>query len=169
MKTLLALLGLLLAPFTHATTSGVFFIYQPLTTMGTDQDAEIIIARIPAIGIGAPEDTFSIISKPNRLVQGAHVDVDDSNLLSNLDIAISADLIEKLEHYVITLDLTKMKPTDDYDLTPDAVVKSAVDCIRKTIDEHGKGHRWKIKIAAKPEDAKKWRNYEGDYPLKRKK
>ena len=169
MKTLLSLLGLLFASFAHATTSGVFFIYQPLTTMGTDQDTEIIIVRIPVIGIGHPEDTFSILSKPNRLVQGAHVDVDDSNLLSNLDITISADLVEKPEHYVITLDLTKMKPTDDYDLTPDAVVKAAVDCIRKTIDELGKGHRWKIKIAAKAEDAKKWSKYEGAYPLKRKK
>ena len=169
MKTFLALLGLLFAALAHATTSGIFFIHQPLTTMGTDQDTAIIIARIPVIGIGAPEDTFSIISKPNRLVQGAHVDVDDSNLLSNLAIAVSAELLEKPERYVITLDLTKMKPTEDYELTPEAVVKSAVECIRKTIDEHGKGLRWQIKIAAKPEDAGKWRKYEGDYPVKQKK
>ena len=169
MKTILAFLGFLLAPLAYATTSGIFFIYQPLTTMGTDQDAEIIIARVPVVGIGLFEDTFSIISKPNKLLQGAHVAVDDSNLLSNLGITISAELIEKPGHYVVTLDLTQMKPTGDYDLTPDAVVKSAVDCIRKTIDEHGKGQRWKIKIAAKPEDTAKWRKYEGDYAVKRKK
>jgi hypothetical protein len=169
MKTLLAILGRLLAPLAHATTSGIFYIYQPLTTLGTDQDAEIIIARIPVIGIGVPEDTFSIIAKPNKLVQGAHVAVDDSNLLSNLGISISAEYVDKPDHYLITLDVVRMKPTDDYDLTPEAVVKAAVDCIRRTIDEHGKGNRWKIKVAAKPEDAAKWRKYEGDYPAKRKK
>lgn len=169
MKTLLALLSLLLTNAAHATTAGIVFIHQPITTMGTDQDTAIIPARIPTIAVGPLEAIFQLIALPNRLVQNTTDPVEDSNLLSSLAITISAEWIEKPEHYIVTLDLTKMTSTDDYELTPDAVVKVAVDCIRLTIDEHGKGKRWKIKITARPDEAKKWAKYTGDYTPKRKK
>ena len=44
MRIFLALLGLLFVPLAQATTSGIFYIHQALTTMGTDQDAAIIAA-----------------------------------------------------------------------------------------------------------------------------
>ena len=51
------------------TTSGINFVYQPLTTMGTDEDPAIIVAKIPVIAVGEPENLFQYISMPLKLQQ----------------------------------------------------------------------------------------------------
>ena len=152
-----------------ASVSGICFVYQPLTTMGTDQDPKIIVAKVPVIASGPTENVVTYISAPNRLPQPGPEIVEDSNLLSALGISITGEWIEKPDHYVATLDLSKMKPTTDYDLKEEEIVKATVKCIQGTIDELGDKKPWKIKIIARPEDGAKWKKYETDYKPKGRK
>jgi hypothetical protein len=146
-----------------ASVSGICFIYQPLTTMGTDADPKIIVAKVPVIASGPEENVVTYISAPHQLPQRGPQIVEDSNLLSLLGISVTGEWIEKPEHYVATLDLSKMKPTTDYDLTDEEIVKATVKCIQGTIDELGAKKTWKINIVARPEDGAKWHKYERDY------
>lgn len=143
--------------------SGVGYVYQPLTTFGTDAEAEIIVAKVPIIASGPLENVLAYIGAPNRLPQRGPDIIEDSNLLSLLGISVGAEWIEKPEHYVATLDLSQMKPTDQYDLTDEQVVKAAVKCIRSTIDETGLRKLWKIRIVPRPQDGAKWHKHETDY------
>jgi hypothetical protein len=151
-----------------ASVSGICFVYQPLTTMGTDQDPQIIVAKVPVIASGANEHVVTYISAPNRLPQAGPQIIEDSNLLSALGISITGEWIEKPDHYVATLDLSKMKQVTDYEFKEEDVVKATVKCIQGTIDELGERKTWKIKIIAKPEDGAKWKKYETDYRPKAK-
>jgi hypothetical protein len=58
------------------------FIYQPLTTLGTEQDAGVVVARIPVLINAVPESIISAIGWPNKLLQGRTANISDSNLLS---------------------------------------------------------------------------------------
>lgn len=152
-----------------AGTSGVCFVYQPLTTMGTDEEGKIIVAKIPVIASGPLENIVTYVSAPHQLPQRGPDIVEDSNLLSLLGISVSGEWIEKPEHYVATLDLSKMKPATDYDLKDEEIVKATVKCIQGTIDEIGSKKSWKIRIVGRPEDGAKWHKYETDYRPKSRK
>ena len=152
-----------------ASVSGICFIYQPLTTMGTDADPKIIIAKVPVIASGPAENVLTYISAPHQLPQPGPEIIEDSNLLSALGISVTGEWIEKPDHYVATLDLSKMKPANDYDLKDEEIVKATVKCIQGTIDELGEKKPWKIKIVARPEDGAKWHKYETDYRPKSRK
>ena len=160
---------LLTSSSVFASVSGICFIYQPLTTMGTDADPKIIVAKVPVIASGPLENVVTYISAPHQLPQAGPEIVEDSNLLSLLGISVTGEWIEKPEHYVATLDLSKMKPAAEYDLTDEEIVKATIKCIHGTIDETGAKKTWKIKIVARPEDAVKWRKYETDYRPKSRK
>src|SRR5205085_11623226 len=67
--------------------SGISFVYQPLTTMGTDAEAQIIVAKVPIIASGPPANVLSYVSAPHQLPQRGPGIVDDSNLLSLLGIS----------------------------------------------------------------------------------
>ncbi|HVF71846.1 MAG TPA: hypothetical protein VM940_09575 [Chthoniobacterales bacterium] len=157
---LLVLLGTMPA---FGSVSGVGFVYQPLTTFGTDADPKIIVAKVPIIASGPLENVLVYIAAPNRLPQRGPEIIEDSNLLSLLAISVEAEWVEKPEHYVATLNLSQMKAPDQYDLTDDDVVKAAVKCIRGTIDELGMKKPWKIRITPRSQDDAKWRKYETDY------
>jgi hypothetical protein len=160
---------LLAAGSAVGSTSGVCFVYQALTTMGTDEEAKIIVAKVPVIASGPAENILIYISAPHQLPQRGSEIVEDSNLLSCLGISVTGEWVEKPEHYVATLDLSQMKPTDTYDLSDEEIVKAAVKCIRSTIDENGPRKTWKIRINARPQDGAKWHKYEADYrPQSRK-
>lgn len=147
-------------------TSGIQFVYQPLTTMGTDGDAAIIVAKIPIIANAVPESIITYISAPHKLQQREPAFADDSNLLSCLRISVSAEWIPEPRHYVATLDLSAMKPTSSFGITDEAVVESAIDCIRRTIDELGQESPWKIRIISREQDRAKWTKYETDYHVR---
>lgn len=149
-------------------TSGINFVYQPLTTMGTDQESAIIIAKIPVIAMGEQANVISYISTPLKLQQHESGSVDDSNLLSLLKIKISGEWVSERES-AVTLDLSAMEPTDSYELTDIAVVKAALDCIRRTIDELGGKTTWKIRILCREQDRAKWSKYETAYRPKARK
>ena len=69
-RLLFLIVALLLAkPFAVSGESGISFVYQPLTTMGTDTDGGIIVAKIPIIASGPPENVLSYISAPHQLPQ----------------------------------------------------------------------------------------------------
>ena len=69
------------------------FIYQPLTTLGTEQDAAVVVARIPILINAVPEAIIASIASPNKLLQSANANVPDSNLLSLLRIGLSAEFV----------------------------------------------------------------------------
>jgi hypothetical protein len=143
--------------------SAVSFVYQPLTTMGTDSEAQIIIAKVPIIASGPPANVLSYISAPHQLMQRGPQIVDDSNLLSRLGISVTGEEGADDSHFIATLDLSQMKLRREYALTDEAVVKATLRCIRNTINEVGQKGIWKIKIIPRPQDGAKWRKYETDY------
>ena len=150
------------------TTSGINFVYQPLTTMGTDEDPTIIVAKVPVIAVGELENLIKYISMPLKLQQHAFGHVDDSNLLSLLKIEVSGEWVSESQS-AVTLDLSAMEPTDSYELTDVAVVKAALDCIRRTIDEIAGKKTWKIRILCREQDRAKWSKYETAYRPKARK
>lgn len=158
-KAPLLLIQLLISSLAVAGTSGIGFVYQPLTPLGTDQENGIIIARIPVIADSVPESALRYVSAPNKLLQLGSAAVEDSNLLSCLNISVSAEWVSQKEYSAI-LDLSRMKPTEEFDVTEEAVVKAAVQCIRKTIDEIGGPALWKVRIVASEAAPSKWAKYE---------
>lgn len=168
MKKTFLLIWFFAASLGFGTTSGINFVYQPLTTMGTDEEPRIIVAKVPVIAIGSPENLISYISMPLKLQQHEGGQVDDSNLLSLLKIKTSAEWVSERQNAVM-LDLSAMEPTDSYELTDEAVVKSALDCIRRTIDELGGKSTWKIRILSREQDRAKWSKYETVYRPKARK
>jgi len=156
------LIFLLAASSAFGGMSGISFIYQPLTTLGTDSEAKIVVAKVPIIASGSPETVLTYISAPHQLLQRGPGIVEDSNLLSRLGISVSGETAGP-GRYTATLDLSLMKLTRQYELTDDAVVKAALRCIRSTINEVGEKGLWKIRIIGRQQDGGKWRKYETDY------
>jgi hypothetical protein len=143
--------------------SAISFVYQPLTTMGTDAEAQIIVAKVPIIASGPAANVLSYVSAPHQLPQRGPGIVEDSNLLSVLGISVSGEEAAEPARFVATLDLSQMKLPKKYGLTDEAVVKAALHCIRNTINEVGEKGIWKIRIVARSQDGAKWRKYETDY------
>src|SRR4051812_4307960 len=96
--------------------SEISFVYQPITTMGTDSEAEIIIAKVPIIASGPQTNVLAYISAPHQLLQRGPNIVEDSNLLSRLGISVSGEEAGE-GRFVATLDLSQMKLTREYKLT----------------------------------------------------
>lgn len=157
------LVFLLAASSAFGGLSGISFVYQPLTTLGTDSETGIIIAKVPIIASGPPEDVLKYIGAPHQLLQRGPQIIDDSNLLSRIGISVSGEQGADATHFTATLDLSQMKLTKAYGLTEEAVVKAALRCIRSTINEVGQKGIWKIKIIARSQDREKWRKFETDY------
>jgi hypothetical protein len=155
--------AVLAKPFASRGESGISFVYQPLTTMGTDADAGIVVAKIPIIVSGAPENVLSYISAPHQLPQRGPKIVEDSNLLSRLGISVTGEKSADAGYFIATLDLSQMKLPREYKLTDDAIVRATLRCIRNTINEVGQKGIWKIRIVARQPDSGKWRKYEADY------
>ncbi|MEO5712872.1 MAG: hypothetical protein ABIT37_05230 [Luteolibacter sp.] len=166
MKKLLLLISIVASTLAFGGTSGIWFIYQPLTAMGTEGDSGIIIAKIPVIANAVPESVIGYLSSRNKLLQRKETIADDSNLLSLLGISVGGEWNKETRHYVATLDLSTMKSTKPFELTEEAVVEAAVDCIRRTIDELGQETPWQVRIVSR--DNAKWSKYEGEYLAKAK-
>jgi hypothetical protein len=162
-RQLAFLIFLLACSSAIAGLSGIRFIYQPLTTLGTDMESKIVVARIPIICSGPAESVFSYISAPHQLLQRGPAIVEDSNLLSSLGISVDAEWVEKPGHYSVTLDLSQMKRATRHQLSDDEAVNAAVKCIRRTIDEIGEKKLWKLRIVGRPTDGARWHKYETDY------
>jgi hypothetical protein len=146
-----------------AGVSGICFVYQPLTTLGTDAESKIVVARIPIICSGPPESVLTYISAPHQLLQRGPAIVEDSNLLSTVGISVEGAWVEKAGHYLVTLDLSQMKRSGRHELTDDEIVFAAVKSIRRTIDEIGQKKVWKVRVIGRPQDGNKWQKYETDY------
>jgi len=157
------LIFLLASSSAFAGTSAISFVYQPLTTMGTDAEAGIIVAKVPIIASGPPANVLSYVSAPHQLPQRGPAIVEDSNLLSVLGISVSGEEAGESGRFVATLDLSQMKLPARFKLTDDAVVKAALHCIRNTINEVGEKGIWKIRIVPRRQDGAKWSKYETDY------
>ena len=154
---------LLAKPFAVGGVSGISFVYQPLTTMGTDTEGGIIVAKIPIIVSGPPENVLSYISAPHQLPQRGPSIVEDSNLLSRIGISVTGEKSADAGYFIATLDLSQMKLSKQYGLTEEAVVRATLRCIRNTINEVGQKGIWKIRIVARPQESGKWRKYEAEY------
>ncbi|MEX2581379.1 MAG: hypothetical protein WD342_20145 [Verrucomicrobiales bacterium] len=151
-----------------AGTRVLTFIYQPLTTLGTDQDSTVVIARVPILTNAVSEAIVAHIATPNRLVQDASAKIDDSNILSCLGAAISVQLQDG-SHYSVTLDLTRLGDPQRFGVSARQVVESAVECVKRTIDETRLFHMpeqrvtWELHIQSRPEDEAAWEHYERRY------
>lgn len=168
MKKAFLILWLAASSLGFGTTSGINFVYQPLTTMGTDEDPAIIVAKVPVIAVGEPENLLQYISMPLKLQQHAFGHVDNSNLLSDLKITVAGEWVSERES-TVTLDLSAMELSGSDEITDEAVVKAAIDCIRRTIDEIGGKKTWKIRIVCREQDRAKWSKYETAYRPKGRK
>ena len=153
---------LLAASSAFGGTSGISFVYQPLTTLGTDSESQIIIAKVPIIVSGSPEGVLTYICAPHQLLQRGPSIVEDSNLLSRLGISVSGET-QGPGRYTATLDLSQMKLTRQYKLTDEEIVKATLRCIRSTINEVGEKGIWRIRIIGGKQDGTKWRKFETDY------
>ena len=156
------LIFLLAASSAFGGASGISFVYQPLTTIGTESESKIIIAKVPIIVSGSPETVLTYISAPHQLQQRGPGIIDDSNLLSRLGVSVNGEAAGP-GRYVAILDLSQMKLTRQYELTDEEVVKASLRCIRSTINEVGQKGIWKIRITGRQQDGAKWRKYETDY------
>lgn len=150
-----------------AGTRMLTFIYQPLTTMGTEGDAAVVVARIPVLINTVPESIIGSIAWPNKLLQGATANIADSNLLSLLDIHLSAELVHG-RHYSITLDLREMRSCEPYGVTADEVIAGAIKCLRATFDEDLNLGSYQLRIQTKKDDKTDWTKYQGRYEAKKK-
>jgi hypothetical protein len=157
------LIFLMAASSAFAGLSGICFVYQPLTTLGTDAESKIVVARIPIICSGSPESVLTYISAPHQLLQRGPAIVEDSNLLSSVGISVEGEWVEKSGHYLATLNLSQMQPAGLHGLSDDEVVFAALKCIRRTIDEIGQKKIWRVRIVGRPQDGSKWQKYETDY------
>ena len=154
---------LLSGPFAFGGASEINFVYQPLTTMGTEAEPGIVIAKVPIIVSGPPENVLSYISAPHQLPQRGPEIVEDSNLLSRLGISVTGEQAPEPGRFIATLDLSHMTSLKEYKLIEETVVKAALRCIRNTINEIGQKGIWKIRVVARPPDSGKWHKYEADY------
>src|SRR3954451_16748457 len=145
-----------------AGTSAISYVYQPLTTVGTDAEPKMIIAKVPIILSGSPESVLVYVGAPVRLLQRGPAIVEDSNLLSRLGISVEGEKSGP-GRYTATLDLSQMKLTRQYGLTDEEVVRGALRCIRNTINEVGEKGIWTMRIIGRKQDGNKWRNYETEY------
>jgi hypothetical protein len=162
MKISRIVIFLLVASSAFGGLSGISFVYQPLTTLGTDMESKIIVAKVPIILSGSSEAVLTYICAPHQLLQRGPSIVEDSNLLSRLGISVSGETSGP-GRYTATLDLSQMKLTRQYGLTDDEIVKAALRCIRSTINEVGEKGIWKIRVIGRPGDGAKWHRYETDY------
>lgn len=143
MRTLIVLLNWLAClSELSATTIVLTFVHQPLTTLGTDVDIEIVVTRVPVLMNSVPESLIQHVAAPNKLLQDKLTDIPDSNILSRLGITMSVRLVEKA-HYAVTLDLSAVGDPATFGVTLEEVINATVDCINKTIQEtnlfHGEG------------------------------
>jgi hypothetical protein len=163
-----------IAPAGFGGECGVAFIYQPITTFGTDADPHIYVTKIPIVVSGAPESCLSYLSEPNKLLQHQQTPVEDSNMLSQVGISIETEEVPKAlnspNYFVVTLNLSRMAHRRSPELTEEAAVKIAVTCIRRTIEENHRSFSWKtwrLRIVPRSEDGDRWAKYETAYPVKR--
>jgi hypothetical protein len=150
-----------------AGTRMLTFIYQPLTSLGTEGDAAVVVARIPVLINTVPESIIGSIAWPNKLLQGATANISDSNLLSLLNIHLSAELVNG-RHYSVTLDLRDMRSCERFGVTADEVIAGTVRCLQATFDEDVNLGSYKLRIEAKKDDKTDWSKHEGRYDSKKK-
>ncbi|MFC5457318.1 hypothetical protein [Prosthecobacter fluviatilis] len=152
----------------HAGTRMLAFIHQPLTTLGTDGDAVVVVARVPVLVNAVPESFIGAIAMPNRLPQSESAGMPDSNLVSLLHMGVSVQLV-KGRHFRIVLDLQNLGDCEPYGVTVKEVVAGTVQCLQATFDEGG-GHlgSYELSILPKKDDKTDWSPYEGRYEAKAK-
>ncbi|MGI9242272.1 MAG: hypothetical protein ACR2RV_15850 [Verrucomicrobiales bacterium] len=133
------------------TTRALTFVHQPLTTLGTDVDPGIIIARVPVLTNAVPEGLLAHVASPSRLLQDESADIPDSNLLSMLGLSLSAEYVGGSE-YLVTLDLSRVGDPSIHGVALVEVVDAAIACINRTVVDtnlfHAKkeGVVWTLKL-----------------------
>ena len=150
-----------------AGTTMLHFIYQPLTTLGTEGDPAVVVARVPVLVNAVPESVLSAIAWPNKLLQGESTNVDDSNFISLLGIHLSAELVSG-RHFRITLDLRDMRPCEPYGVTAEEVIAGTIECLKKTMDGDVNYDSYELHIVPRKDDKTDWSRHEGRFEVKHK-
>lgn len=113
-------------------TRALTFVHQPLTALGADAGSGIVVARVPVLTNAVPEGLLHHIASPNRLLQDRSAAVANSNILSMLDISLSADLVMGSQ-FLVTMDLSRVGDPSKHGVTLAAVVEATIGCINRTI------------------------------------
>jgi len=150
-----------------AGTRVLTFIYQPLTNLGTEEDAAVEVTRVPVLINAVPEAIIAAIAWPNRILQEENTNVPDSNFVSLLKIKVTVDFADG-DIYHILFDLSEMLPSEDtYGVKETEVVAAAAKCLRSLFVESKFG-AYELKIKAKPGDKTDWKKFESRYQPKKK-
>ncbi len=174
LKPILIVLWLALRLTAEAGTLALTFVHQPLTTLGTDGDAGIVIARVPVLTNAVPEGLLSHVASPNKILQNESAGVSDSNILSRLGISLSVVLVEGTR-YEITMDLSGASVPAEHGVTLEAVVASAIECINKTIIDtnafHGDSQQvvWRLNLKADAKTILALKQYQRSYEPRKSK
>lgn len=152
----------------EAGTRALTYVHQPLTKLGTDMDAGIVIARVPVLTNTVSEGLLAHVASPNRILQDKSAGISDSNILSILGISLSVKLVEGAK-YAVIMDLSLVTDPAAHGVTLDAVVASAIECINKTIIDtnvfHGDSQQvaWSLRLKADPKTVLALGKYQRDY------
>ncbi len=155
---LFLLFGFALVCSSNAGTRIFTFVHQPLSTLGTDENA-VVVARVPLLTDPMPKSIIAHIASPNKLPQDSTAHVADSNLLSLLGIRLSAEPVAE-RIYDVTLDIREMHPPDRFGVTAGDIVTATIECLKATFREQ----RWDtfvLRIRTKETDKTDWSRYEG--------
>lgn len=139
------------------------FIHQPLTTLGTEGDATVVVARVPVL-VNA---VLGAVAWPNKLPQSDSAGVEDSNFISLLDIHLSAELVSG-RHFSITLDLRDMRPCEPYGVTAEEVIAGTIQCLKKTMDADVNYDSYELHVLSRKDDKTDWSQHEGRFDVKHK-
>lgn len=143
------------------------FVHQPLTTLGTEGDAVVVVARVPVLVNAVPESVIGAIAWPNKLPQNESAKVPDSNFLPLLDIHLSAERVSG-RHFRITLDLRDMRPCEPYGVTAEEVIAGTIQCLKATFDEDVNLVSYELVIQGRKDDKTDWSKHAERYEAKRK-
>jgi|GEM_PF-6983625 len=169
-STLLVWFSLL--TFSHSTQFGLFSIYQPLSTLGSDMEESIIISEVPVLINSVPENLLYHIAVPNKLIQGVQeTKTEDSNLLSRLGISLHLQPAQKTD-FKITMNLSAMGDPSELGVTTKEVIIATIECVNKTFlnnkpkfttDPDASYVSWQLKFEGNENKVKGVKEFEKEY------
>lgn len=161
----LAIVSMLAASvISHAGTSAVVIIYQPIITEG-----DSVAIRTPKGFAVMPipfecfhfhgRPPFYAISQPNPLLTDAPRSrlPSDANLLSLAGVTIGSSIDDD----IVRVHFENLKPPTGYDITPEDIAEATLECIRRMAQ--GAPKRPTVRITGKEGDEAKWRRWQDHF------
>ncbi|MGC4017758.1 MAG: hypothetical protein QM755_25055 [Luteolibacter sp.] len=159
-----ALVAVLLAGPSLATTINMVPVYQPLSLHGTDSDGVIsdigealqaTVMSTPMVLTGSfPETLVEFISQPHKVpTNNPNYKTPEANLMVLCHLGIAAEMSEGGGSLRVRLDVSKLSIPPEIDLTSRQVLKLTLVAIRKTLEEYQKQQTSVLDVAIQIEGA----------------